>query len=100
MYRKSFGKEQNMGSSVEPGLPKIVVMPKERRSSITASRTVVDRVALIAAPPHKRLGFLLIGDVEPYAAQAGLEYERGHSQLCRPRTAEPVARPIPDWALV
>ena len=32
-YRKSSGKSASMGSSVDPGLPKTVVMPRARNSS-------------------------------------------------------------------
>ncbi len=38
---KSSGNSANIGSSVEPGLPKIVVIPWARKSSSVASRTVV-----------------------------------------------------------
>ena len=37
---KSSGKSASIGSSVEPGLPKIVVIPCARSSSNVASRTV------------------------------------------------------------
>src|SRR3712207_5894971 len=40
MYRKSSGKSRKNGNSVEPGLPKMVVIPKSRRRSKVASRTV------------------------------------------------------------
>src|SRR5216684_4519400 len=39
-YRKSSGKSRYIGNSVDPGLPKIVVVPKARKRSKTASRTV------------------------------------------------------------
>src|SRR5215210_1866017 len=39
-YRKSSGKSAKNGSSVEPGLPKTVVIPRSRRRSKVTSRTV------------------------------------------------------------
>ncbi len=39
-YRKSSGNRLSMGSSVDPGLPNTVVMPRALRTSRTASRTV------------------------------------------------------------
>ena len=38
---KSSGKSPSIGSSVEPGLPNIVVIPWARKTSNVASRTVV-----------------------------------------------------------
>src|SRR5919199_1103392 len=40
-YVKSSGKSFRNGSSVEPGLPNTLVIPKERRSSYVISRTVL-----------------------------------------------------------
>src|SRR5205814_266822 len=40
-YVKSEGKSASIGSSVDPGFPKIVVMPRARNSSKAASRIVV-----------------------------------------------------------
>jgi hypothetical protein len=39
-YRKSSGKSCKNGSSVEPGLPKMVVIPRSRKRSKVTSRTV------------------------------------------------------------
>lgn len=39
-YWMSLGKSRNMGSSVEPGLPKMVSTPNWRSTSYTPSRTV------------------------------------------------------------
>src|SRR2546423_7762785 len=40
-YLKSDGKAASIGNSVDPGLPKIVVIPRARNSSKAASRIVV-----------------------------------------------------------
>src|SRR3954451_13389956 len=45
-YRKSSGNSFSIGSSVEPGLPNTVVMPRARSRSNVASRTVVTRGSL------------------------------------------------------
>ena len=51
-YVKSSGKSASIGSSVEPGLPKIVVIPWARNSSKVASRTVgIGRVSPLAFDP-------------------------------------------------
>src|SRR5215207_6367426 len=47
MKRKSSGYWLSIGSSVDPGLPKIVVMPRSRSMSKVASRTVVMRGTLL-----------------------------------------------------
>jgi hypothetical protein len=48
---KSAGKSPSIGSSVDPGLPKIVVMPRARNRSNAASRTVVAVRAPFAVTP-------------------------------------------------
>src|SRR6266446_10371473 len=40
-YLKSDGKSASIGNSVDPGLPKMVVIPRARNSSNAASRIVV-----------------------------------------------------------
>jgi len=54
--RKSLGKSTNIGSSVEPGLPKTVFMAKPRSSANTASRTVGRaRVATVPGSGSRQL---------------------------------------------
>jgi hypothetical protein len=50
---KSSGKSFSIGSSVDPGLPKIVVIPWARKSSNVASRTLAMSADAnrIGAPP-------------------------------------------------
>ena len=51
---KSSGKSCSIGSSVEPGLPNIVVIPWARKTSKEASRTLV--TGADSMPPSGRRG--------------------------------------------
>src|SRR5215203_3509833 len=57
-YRKSSGKSRKNGNSVEPGLPKTVVIPSSRKRSKVTSRTV----PIMSTPPKRALP-LRVGNI-------------------------------------